>query len=175
MHIDCVSFIKFTIFMKRIFSSPTNTGSPNQIQRWPSENWGTHTEIVSFGNVLLLFISLRLRGNTSDQPGLSNTPWYYFFFCLLISVVNIYYIVLHRIQLYLSWKRNNLQHPVFSMLMKGIWREAVEKLLTSELCCSYCTLWKLLCHPFHCWCAVDTICILNIKKVFSHLNLINVL
>lgn len=80
MHIDCVSFIKFTIFMKHIFSSPTNTGSPNQIQRWPSENWGTHTEIVSFGNVLLLFISLRLRGNTSDQPGLSNTPWYYFFF-----------------------------------------------------------------------------------------------
>lgn len=88
MQAYCGSFSKFTVFIKSIFTSRTDIGSPKQILTWPLKSWGTNVEIVSFGNVLRLFISLRPRGNTSHQHGLSNILW--IFFSLLISVVNIY-------------------------------------------------------------------------------------
>lgn len=75
-------------------------------------------EIVSFGNVLLLFISLRLRGNTSYQPGLSNILRLFFLSSDLSGKYIIYCAALDTN--ILAMKKNNSQHPLFSMFLKSI-------------------------------------------------------
>lgn len=160
IHACFASSRKFMVFIKSISSSPANIWSPKQILKWLLKNSWSNVEIVSFGKVSLLLISLRPRGNTSCEPGLPNIH----FLCVSSDLCGRY--IIHGATLdtnTFAMNKEQFRTPTAQYVHEVHIKFSCRKTLIS---CSFCVLCKLLSHHLQYWCTVFGRCTSNIKAVF---------